>query len=453
MFEEYISSRMGLLDTESAFRTLAKAKAFEAQGHSIIHMEIGQPDFPTPPNIIEAAYHAMKDGHTGYTPAPGYPEARRAVAEYAAKYKGVAASMDDVIIVPGGKPTIFFAMQMLVENGDEVIYPNPSFPIYESCIKYCGGVPVPIPLRADTDFRFDPDLVRRSITGKTKLLILNNPCNPTGGVASRGDILAIADILAEHPGIFVLSDEMYDRLVYDDDDGDGSSSGSGVGSVGNGGTGGGGTGGVGGGGADGAGCSTGGGAGGGAGGRGSAGGAINKVTSIASVPGMKDRTIILDGLSKTYAMTGWRLGYGIMHPELVQQAELLAVNSFSCASAFTQIAAIEALQGPQDSVAEMLAEFRVRRDYLVAGLNAIGGIRCPMPRGAFYVFPDIASFGISSEEFADRLMVEGGVAASPGASYGIYGEGHIRLSYATSLENIKVAVERIAAFAAALAGR
>ena len=387
MFEKFLSSRMALLDTESAFKTLAKAKALEAQGRSIIHMEIGQPDFPTPRNITEAAYRAINEGSTGYTPTPGYPEARQAIADYAAEYKNVKSSADGVVIVPGAKPMIFFTMQMLVENGDEVICPNPSFPIYESCIKYCGGTVVPIPLSADRDFRFDVGAFKRSITGRTKLVIINNPANPTGGVSTHEDILEMAEILKERPDIFVLSDEIYDRLVYD-----------------------------------------------------------GNVTSIASIPGMGDRVILMDGLSKTYAMTGWRLGFGIMHPELASQMELLMVNSFSCAAAFTQIAAIEALRGQQETVDEMRATFKERRDFLVEGLNAIDGIRCPVPKGAFYVFPDITGCGVGSDEFADRLLTEGGVAASSGASFGKYGEGHIRMSYATSIENIKIAIDRVAAF-------
>ena len=423
MFEQYISSRMSLLDTESAFRTLARARALEAQGRSIIHMEIGQPDFPTPPHIIEAAHRAMQGGHTGYTPTPGYPEARRAIVDYAARYKGVDASPDGVVVVPGGKPVMFFTMQMLVEKGDEVIYPNPSFPIYESCIKFSGGTPVPIPLRAETGFRYDVDIFKKSISSKTKLVIINNPSNPTGGVSPREDILAMAAILAERQDIFVLSDEIYDRLVYDDPKTNGSDEGGGNGSEG----------------------IVGGGSGGSIG-SGRSGGSIGSVMSIAAAPSMKDRTIILDGLSKTYAMTGWRLGYGIMHPELAAQMELLMVNTFSCAPAFTQIAAIEALGGSQDSVSAMLAAFRERRDYLVGALNNISGVKCPLPKGAFYAFPDISAFGLSSDAFADRLLTEGGVAASSGSSFGKFGEGHIRLSYATSLDNIKIAVERIAAF-------
>ena len=387
MFEQYFNKRMALLDTESAFRTLARARALEARGRSVIHMEIGQPDFPTPRNVAEAGRRAIGDGCTGYAPTPGFPELRRAIADYAAKYKNVNASPDEVVVVPGAKPVMFFTMLMLIEPGDEVIYPNPSFPIYESLIKYTGGAPVPVPLKPDDGFRLDLDAFRRSVTDKTKLVILNNPANPTGGVYADGDIAQIADILKGYPGVFVLSDEIYDRLVYD-----------------------------------------------------------GGVTSIASMPEMKDRTIILDGFSKTYAMTGWRLGYGIMHRELAERMELLAVNSFSCAAAFTQMAAVEALTGPQDAVDEMREAFRERRDYLVGALNAIGGIRCQTPGGAFYVFPDISAFGLNSEAFATRLLDEAGVAASSGASFGRFGEGFIRLSYAASLENIKIAAERIAAF-------
>ena len=387
MLEQFLSTRMSLLDTESAFQILARARALEAQGRSIIHMEIGQPDFPTPANIRDAAYRAMNEGFTGYTPTPGLPEARLAIAEYVEKYKGVKSSLENVIIAPGGKPIMFYTMLMLVEPGDEVIYPNPSFPIYESCIKFSGGVPVPIPLLAENGFGFDVGLLKKSITDKTKLIILNNPSNPTGGVSSREDILEMAEILKAHPGVFVMSDEIYDRIVYE-----------------------------------------------------------GGVTSIATVPEIKDRIIILDGFSKTYAMTGWRLGYGVMHPDLVKQMELLMVNSVSCATAFNQKAGIEALQGPQHEAEKMRVAFKERRDYLVAGLNAIDGISCQLPKGAFYVFPDIKSYGVGCDEFADRLLTEAGVAAAAGTAFGKYGEGFIRLSYANSLENIKIAVERIANF-------
>ena len=391
MFEKSIASRIYSLHTESAFQILAKARALEASGMHVIHMEIGQPDFKTPQNIIEAAYKAMNDGYTGYSPTPGYPEARMAIAEYASAYKGIKTSFEEVVIVPGGKPTMFFTMLMLVNPGDEVIYPNPSFPIYESNIKFAGGIPVPLQLSAKDDFRIDIDAFKSLITPKTKLVILNNPSNPTGGVFEKDDILAIAEILRERPDIFILSDEIYDRLVFE-----------------------------------------------------------GKVFSIASLPDFKDRTIILDGFSKTYAMTGWRLGYCILHPDLAKHMEMLMVNSNSCATSFSQIAAIEALTGPQDAVEVMKNAFIERRDYLVAALNSIDGITCCMPKGAFYAFPDISSFGLSSADFAERLLNEYGVAAAGGQAFGEFGEGYMRLSYANSLENIKIAVERIAAFTSTL---
>ena len=387
MFEKSIADRMNLLQTESAFQILAKAKALEAKGQTIVHMEIGQPDFSTPKNIIDAAYNAMNGGFTGYTPTPGIPEVRQTIADYATAHKKINTSMEEVVIVPGGKPVMFFTMLMLVQPGDEVIYPNPSFPIYESCIRFSGGKPVPLPLTAKNNFRIDMEVFKTLITPKTKLIILNNPSNPTGGVFEKEDILAMADILKDRPDIFILSDEIYDRLVFD-----------------------------------------------------------GEVLSIATIPGFKDRTIILDGFSKTYAMTGWRLGYGIMHPELAQKMELLMVNSNSCAASFTQMAAMEALKGPQDSVDEMRAAFKERRDWLVDALNQIPGMTCCLPRGAFYAFPDISSYGISSDVFADRLLNEGGVAAAAGTAFGKYGEGYLRLSYAASMEQLKLAVERITRF-------
>ncbi len=383
----HLAERMGRLHTESAFKIMARANALEAQGKSIIHMEIGQPDFKTPSHIIEAAYQAMKDGYTGYTPTPGYPQLRETIAAYAAAHKGIKTDKDEVVVVPGGKPVMFYTMLMLIDPGDEVVYPNPSFPIYESCIKFTGGVPVPYPLTAENDFRIDIEGFKKLITPKTKLVMLNNPSNPTGGVFEKEDILAIADILRDRPDIYILSDEIYDRLVFD-----------------------------------------------------------GSVFSIAALPEFKDRTIILDGFSKTYAMTGWRLGYGIMNHGLAEQMELLMANSNSCAAAFTQMAAIAALTGPQDAVDEMRAAFKERRDYLIDALNAIPGVQCCLPKGAFYAFPNIASFGLSCDEFAARLMEEGGVAAAAGTGFGAYGEGYIRLSYATSLDNIKIAVDRIDKF-------
>ena len=387
MFEQALAPRMGRLHTETAFQILAQANALEAQGRSVIHCEIGQPDFKTPAHIIEAAHKAMLDGFTGYTPTPGFPDLREAIAADASRRKHIDARAEEVVVVPGGKPVMFYTMLMLIRPGDEVIYPNPGFPIYESCIRFAGGTPVPMPLLGKNNFRLDLEHFKASITDKTKLVLLNSPSNPTGGLFEQEDILAIAEVLKDRPDIFILSDEIYDRLVFE-----------------------------------------------------------GEACSIASVPGFKDRTILLDGFSKTYAMTGWRIGYGIMHPELARQMELLMVNSNSCTAAFTQKAALAALTGPQDGVEEMRQAFRARRDWLVAALNDIPGITCATPRGAFYAFPDISSFGLPGKEFCQRLLNEAGVAAAWGTSFGEYGEGHFRLSYATSLDNLKIAVDRLAAF-------
>lgn len=383
----YIAERVSRLNGESAFAILSKAKALEEKGIDVIHLEIGQPDFQTPSNIMEAADKAMAQGYTGYGPTLGYNELRKTVAEYAKKYKNVDADFENVAIVPGGKPTMFFTMLTLVRPGDEVIYPNPGFPIYESCIKFAEGVPVPLPITADNNFRLDIEKFKSLITPKTKLIIINSPCNPTGGVFEKEDILAMAEILKDRPDIFILSDEIYDRLVFE-----------------------------------------------------------GKAFSIASLPEFKDRTLVLDGFSKSYAMTGWRIGYCIANKDIIKQFEMIMVNSVSCTCSFTQMAAIEALTGPQDSVDEMRAEFKKRRDWLVDALNKIEGISCKLPRGAFYAFPDISSFGLSSKEFADKLLDEEGVALAWGTSFGEYGEGHIRISYATSLDNLKEAVNRIKRF-------
>lgn len=383
----YIAERVSRLNGESAFAILSKAKALEEKGIDVIHLEIGQPDFQTPSNIMEAADKAMAQGYTGYGPTLGYNELRKTVAEYAKKYKNVDADFENVAIVPGGKPTMFFTMLTLVRPGDEVIYPNPGFPIYESCIKFAEGVPVPLPIMADNNFRLDIEKFKSLITPKTKLIIINSPCNPTGGVFEKEDILAMAEILKDRPDIFILSDEIYDRLVFE-----------------------------------------------------------GKAFSIASLPEFKDRTLVLDGFSKSYALTGWRIGYCIANKDIIKQFEMIMVNSVSCTCSFTQMAAIEALTGPQDSVDEMRAEFKKRRDWLVDALNKIEGISCKLPRGAFYAFPDISSFGLSSKEFADRLLDEEGVALAWGTSFGEYGEGHIRISYATSLDNLKEAVNRIKCF-------
>ena len=384
---DYIAERVERLQGESAFAILSKANELEAKGMNVIHLEIGQPDFKTPKNIIDAAKEAMSDGYTGYGPTLGYNELREAVADYVKEYKNIDATKDNVVIVPGGKPTMFFTMLTLVEPGDEVIYPNLGFPIYESCIKFARGIPVPMPLTADNDFRPDVEKLKSLITPKTKLIIINNPGNPTGGIFEKEDILAIADILKDRPDIFVLSDEIYDRLMYD-----------------------------------------------------------GETISIASIPKMRDRTLVLDGFSKTYAMTGWRIGYCVANVDIIKKFEMIMVNSVSCTCSFTQMAAVEALKGPQDFVVEMKNKFKERRDWLVNALNEIDGIKCCMPRGAFYAFPDISSFGLSSKAFADRLLEEEGIALAWGTSFGEYGEGHIRISYATSLENLKDAVERLKRF-------
>ena len=383
----YIAERVTRLNGESAFAILSKAKALEAQGMDVIHLEIGQPDFQTPSNIMEAADRAMANGYTGYSPTLGFNELRQAVADYVKKYKNVDAGLENVAIVPGGKPTMFFTMMTLVRPGDEVIYPNPGFPIYESCIKFAEGVPVPLPITAENDFRLDIEKFKSLITPKTKLIIINSPGNPTGGVFEKEDILAMAEVLRDRPDIFILSDEIYDRLVFD-----------------------------------------------------------GKTFSIASLPEFRDRTLVLDGFSKSYSMTGWRIGYCVANEEIIKRFELLMVNSVSCTCSFTQMGALEALTGSQDSVDRMREEFRKRRDWLVEALNNIDGIECRLPRGAFYAFPDISSFGLTSKEFADRLLNEEGVALAWGTSFGEYGEGHIRISYATSLENLKEAVKRIRRF-------
>ncbi len=378
------ADRMSLLGTETAFEVLAKAKRLEVQGKDVVHLEIGEPDFDTPRNIIDAACLALNSGYTHYTAAPGIPEVRETIANYIRFHKNVDASADDVVIVPGGKPIMFFSIMATVNPGDEVIFPNPGFPIYESVIRFVGGKPVPIPLREGNQFRLDVHELAQLITPKTKMLIINSPGNPTGGVLTSEDVKAIAD-LVRGKGILVLSDEIYDRIVYGD---------------------------------------------------------IHPL-SIASLPGMKDWTIILDGFSKTYAMTGWRLGYGVMHPEIAAKIAQLMVNSNSCTSAFTQMAGKEALTGPQNEVNTMVAEFKRRRDIMVNGLNSIPGVSCILPEGSFYVFPNLKSFNKDSKEIADYLLNDAGVACLGGTAFGSYGEGFLRFSYANSIANIQKALERI----------
>ncbi|MDZ7272032.1 MAG: pyridoxal phosphate-dependent aminotransferase [candidate division KSB1 bacterium] len=380
-----LAERMRNLGTETAFEVLAKAKALEAEGKEIIHLEIGEPDFDTPEHIKEAAIKALRDGKTGYCPAAGIKELREAIAADAGARRGLSVSPEEVVVTPGAKPIMYFVITALVDPGDEVLYPDPGFPIYESVIRFVGGKPVPIPLREERKFSFDIDEFRALVSDRTKLIILNSPQNPTGGVLSKGDLEAIAEE-AMARDIFVLSDEVYNNILYE-----------------------------------------------------------GTFFSIASLPGMRERTVILDGLSKTYAMTGWRLGYGVMPRELARHVERLTINTVSCTSHFSQYGAIAAITGSQEPVAAMVAEFRRRRDFIVAGLNKIKGVHCVMPQGAFYAFPNIKGTGFSSKELERRLLEEAGVATLSGTAFGRYGDGYLRLSYANSLENIERALERFAA--------
>jgi aspartate aminotransferase len=382
--ELQLARRMSRLGTETAFEVLNKARALERGGRSIVHLEIGEPDFDTPGNVIEAAVDALRKGWTHYGPSAGLPELRQAIAEYVSRTRGVKVTNDEVVVVPGGKPIIFFSILALVDEGDEVIYPNPGFPIYESMIDYIGGRAVPIALREDRDFALDVRELESLISNRTKLIILNSPQNPTGGVLGRRDIEQIANVIGDR-NIMVLSDEIYSRLLFD--------------------------------------------------------GAQH--FSIMAVPGMQERTILLDGFSKTYAMTGWRMGFGVMRADLAAHLTRLMTNSNSCTASFTQIAGIEALRGDQGSVDRMRDEFQRRRDVFVAGLNQIKGFSCRMPRGAFYVFPNIKKTGWKSKPLADALLEQAGVAALSGTSFGAFGEGYLRFSVANSLENLQEAQARI----------
>ena len=381
-----LAERMGRLGTETAFEVLAKAKRLEAEGMDIIHLEIGEPDFDTPENIVKAGVEALKGGYTHYGPSPGLMEVRERIAQEVSKTRDISVSADNVVVTPGGKPIMFFVMLALVDEGDEVLYPNPGFPIYESMINFLGGVPVPIRLSSDRDFEVDVDEVAGQITPRTRLMILNSPNNPCGSIIEKGELEALAELAKEHD-IPILSDEIYSRFLYE-----------------------------------------------------------GEHHSVASFPGMRDRTIILDGFSKTYAMTGWRIGYGVMPLELVEPISRLITNSVSCTASFTQMAALEAMDGPQDEPYRIVAEFKKRRDIIVNGLNRIPGIRCPMPKGAFYVFPDVKGTGMTSRRFADGLLEDEGVACLAGESFGEYGEGCVRFSFANSAENIDRALERIGRF-------
>ena len=378
-----LAERMSRLGTETAFEVLDRARALERQGKDIIHLEIGEPDFDTPANIVEAGVHALHDGWTHYGPSAGYPELREAIAEEVSRTRRVEVTSNSVVVVPGGKPIIFFCILALVDEGDEVIYPNPGFPIYESMICFAGGRAVPIRLREEKDFGFDLDELASLVNDHTKLIILNSPQNPTGGVLNEGEVRSIAEIIGDR-NVMVLSDEIYSRLIFD-----------------------------------------------------------GEHRSIVSVPGFQERTIVLDGFSKTYAMTGWRIGYGVMRPDLAVHIGRLMTNSNSCTASFTQRAGIEAIRGDQSSVDHMRAEFRRRRDSFIAGLNRIKGFSCRMPKGAFYVFPNIAETGWTSQKLAHALLEEAGVACLSGTSFGAFGEGYLRFSVANSLENLQKALDRI----------
>jgi aspartate aminotransferase len=378
-----LASRMSRLGTETAFEVLNRARALEKQGKDIIHLEIGEPDFDTPANVVQAAIDALHKGWTHYGPAAGLPDLRQMIADYVSRTRTVPVASDEVVVVPGGKPIIFFTILALIDEGDEVIYPNPGFPIYESMINYVGGRAVPIPLREARDFSVDVKELASLISDRTKLIILNSPHNPTGGVLTKKDILEIAEAIGDR-NIMVLSDEIYSRLIYEGED-----------------------------------------------------------FSIMSVPGFKERTIVLDGFSKTYAMTGWRMGYGVMRADLATHISRLMTNSNSCTASFTQVAGIEALRGDQSSVDKMNAEFRRRRDVFVAGLNKIKGFSCRVPKGAFYAFPNITKTGWPSKKLADALLEQAGVACLSGTAFGEYGEGYLRFSVANSLENLNKALGKI----------
>ena len=385
-----LAERMSRLGTETAFEVLAKARRLEAEGMDIVHLEIGEPDFDTPANIVDAASDALHDGHTHYGPSPGAQEVRERIAEEICKTRNISVTGDNVVVTPGGKPIMFFSMLALVDEGDEVLTPNPGFPIYESMIRFVGGIPVPMRLYESKDFNIDLDEVTAKVTSKTKLMIINSPNNPCGSVIARDEVEALAELAAEND-ILVLSDEIYSRFLYE-----------------------------------------------------------GEHHSVASFPGMRDRTIILDGFSKTYAMTGWRIGFGVMPLELVEPISRLVTNSVSCTASFTQIAAIEAMNGPQDDAYKMVAEFKKRRDLIVDGLNRIPGIRCAMPKGAFYTFPNIEGTGKTSREVADGLLEDAGVACLAGESFGEYGKGYLRFSFANSAENIEKALDRIDRYVAKL---
>jgi aspartate/methionine/tyrosine aminotransferase len=385
-----LAQRMSRLGTETAFEVLAKAKQLEKEGKKIIHLEIGEPDFDTPGNITEAAIKALRAGWTHYGPSAGQQDVREVIAKYISDTRKIKVDPDEVVVTPGAKPIMFFVILALVNEEDEVIYPNPGFPIYESVIDFIGAKPVPIQLREENDFRLDVKELKKLVTPKTKLIIINSPQNPTGGILTLDDLKAVAEI-AISKDIYVLSDEIYSRIIYE-----------------------------------------------------------GEHHSIATLPDMKERTIILDGLSKTYAMTGWRLGYGVMNKTLAPHIARLMTNCNSCTASFTQRAAIEAITGDQSDADKMVQEFRRRRDVIVKGLNDIPKLSCLTPKGAFYVFPNVKKIGWDTKKLADTILSEAGVAVLSGTAFGKFGEGYLRLSYANSVENINKALEMIKKFLADL---
>ncbi len=380
-----LASRMSRLGTETAFEVLARAKALEAKGRSIVHLEIGEPDFDTPPNVVAAGVEALEKGWTHYGPAAGHPDFREAIADYVGRTRGTTVGADEVCVVPGGKPIMFYALLALVEDGDEVIYPNPGFPIYESMIRFSGAKAVACPIRESNGFALDPQDVITRLTPKTKMVILNSPANPTGGVTGREQLEEVVAALRDRPDVWILSDEIYSRLLYDGEE----------------------------------------------------------HVSPLSDPSVRDRIILLDGFSKTYAMTGWRLGYGVMTPPLAAMVTKLMVNSNSCTASFTQRAGLEAITGDQAAVEVMRQTFDERRKHIVKLLNDVPGFQCHLPRGAFYVFPNIRGTGLESDDLQKRILDEAGVACLAGTAFGAEGEGYLRFSYAASIETIEEGVRRV----------
>jgi aspartate aminotransferase len=388
----HVAQRVAHLKAEGAYAVLARAQALEAQGREIIHLEIGQPDFDTYPHVALAGIRAIATGQTRYNPPSGLPALRQALAEDAGRRRGIPIAPAQVVVAPGTKPLILLPMLALLETGDEVIYPDPGFPSYAAAIGLVGAVPVPVPLVEERGYDLDIEALEAAVSPRTRMILLNSPSNPTGGIHPRETLDVVAGIACRHD-LWVLSDEIYSRLVYD-----------------------------------------------------------GQAPSIAALPGMGERTVIADGFSKTYAMTGWRLGFGILPQFLAEKLDLLLTHSVGCTATFTQWAGLEAILGPQDPVEAVVSEFRRRRDLMVAGLNAIPGVRCPMPRGAFYAFPNVQAFGRSSADLADRLLEQAGVALLPGTAFGRNGEGYLRLSYANSVENIQTALERMAQVLERLSG-